>query len=379
MRANVDDYGFALLGLLAFEDPLRADVPAAVAVAREAGIAVVMITGDHAATALEIARQAGIDTAGGVMTGEALAQLDDAALADVVRRVRVFARVAPLQKLRLVRALQACGETVAMTGDGVNDAPALKAAHIGIAMGARGTDVARESAGLVLLDENFARIVDAVRLGRRIDDNLRRAIFYIVAIHVPIAGLAFVPLLLGMPPLLLPVHVVLTEMVIDPLCSFAFEGVPEARGAMQRRPRPRNDHAFRWSRIRGALVAGVVLLGVVLLVWSTSLGAGDSDDTARALAMSALTAGNIALVWMLARPQGAPGLHASRALVAVSLATLLAGAVGLALPAARELLRFAPVSLPALLAALGAGAAAAVAGGWLGSRDGTVRIESGRP
>ncbi|HJV59538.1 MAG TPA: HAD-IC family P-type ATPase, partial [Albitalea sp.] len=217
-------FDFELLGLIAFEDPLRASVPGAVAEARRAGIAVVMITGDHATTALEIARQAGIDTQAGALTGAQLQQLDDAALAEAVRRVRVFARVMPEQKLRLVLAFQAHGETVAMTGDGVNDAPALKAAHIGIAMGVRGTDVAREAAGIVLLDEDFGRIVGGVRMGRRIFDNLRKVMTYITAIHVPIAGLALLPVLVGLPPLMWPVHVVLTEMVIDPVCSLAFEG-----------------------------------------------------------------------------------------------------------------------------------------------------------
>ena len=239
IAAQQHDYAFELVGLVGFEDPLRADVPAAVAQAHAAGIAVVMITGDHAATALSIARQAGIATAAGALTGEQLAALDDAALRRAVREVRVFARVLPQQKLRLVQALQENGETVAMTGDGVNDAPALKAAHIGIAMGVRGTDVAREAAGLVLLDEDFSRIVAGVRTGRRTFDNLRRAMTYIVAIHVPIAGLALLPVLFGLPPLLLPAHVVLTEMVVDPVCSFAFEAVPERPGLMQRPPRPR--------------------------------------------------------------------------------------------------------------------------------------------
>jgi Ca2+-transporting ATPase len=232
------DYDFTLLGLVAFEDPLRASVPAAVAQARGAGIAVTMITGDHAATALAIAGQAGIDVAGGALTGADIARMGDGALAAAVRGVRVFARVMPEQKLALVRALRENGEIVAMTGDGVNDAPALKAAHIGIAMGGRGTDVAREAAGLVLLDDDFCRIVGGVRMGRRIFDNLRKVMTYITAIHVPVAGLALLPLLLGVPPLMLPVHVVLTEMVIDPMCSLAFEGAPEAPDLMDRPPAP---------------------------------------------------------------------------------------------------------------------------------------------
>jgi Ca2+-transporting ATPase len=213
-RDHPHAYDFHLLGLIAFEDPLRASVPAAVAQAQGAGIAVVMITGDYAATALAIAAQAGIDTAAGALTGDMLQTLDDAALAQAVQRVRVFARVTPQDKLRLVRAFHANGEVVAMTGDGVNDAPALKAAHIGIAMGQRGTDVAREAASVVLLDENFGRIVEGVQVGRRIFDNLRKVMTYILAIHVPIAGLALLPVLMGLPPLLLPVHVVITAWLL---------------------------------------------------------------------------------------------------------------------------------------------------------------------
>lgn len=355
---------WTLLGLLGFEDPLRQSVPGAVRVAREAGIEVVMITGDHAATALEIARQAGIAVEAGVLCGPELDAMDDAQLAQAVRTVRVFARIAPLQKLRLVRALQSNGETVAMTGDGVNDAPALKAAHIGIAMGLRGTDVAREAAGLVLMNEEFASIVDGVRLGRRIDENLRRAIFYIVAIHVPIAGLAFVPVMLGTPVLMLPVHVVLTEMIIDPLCSFAFEGVAPAADLMRRPPRPRGEHAFRWISLRQALLAGGLLLLAVLGVWLAALSSGFAAEAARALALCALTAGNITLAWMLARPTGARGLALSLPLALVTAFSGLAIGLGLLLPSAGALLRFAPVAPQALAAAVLAGVLAALAGAW---------------
>jgi P-type Ca2+ transporter type 2C len=268
----------------------------AVALAHGAGIAVVMITGDHAATALAIARQAGIDTAGGVLTGDDLERLDAAALADAVRTVRVFARVMPEQKLHLVQAFGANGHTVAMTGDGVNDAPALKAAHVGIAMGARGTDVAREAAGLVLLDEEFSRIVAGVRMGRHIFDNLRRVMTYITAIHVPIAGLALLPVLFGLPPLMLPVHVVLTEMVIDPVCSLAFERAPEDPRTMQRPPRDPRESLIGWPMVWQGLVQGGALLLVALAIYDVGLRAGMGADTARTLAIVALTAGNLLLV-----------------------------------------------------------------------------------
>ena len=200
------DFAFEFLGLVGLADPLRPSVPEAVSECRSAGIKVVMITGDYPATARAIARQAGLD-AEDLVTGEELEQLSDAELARRVRTATVFARIMPEQKLRIVNALKANGEIVAMTGDGVNDAPSLKAAHIGIAMGGRGTDVAREASSIVLLDDDFGSIVKAVRLGRRIYDNLRKAMGFIFAVHVPIAGLALLPLLFGLPILLGPMHI----------------------------------------------------------------------------------------------------------------------------------------------------------------------------
>jgi Ca2+-transporting ATPase len=266
-----NEYDFRIAGLVAFEDPLRPSVPGAVAQAREAGIAVAMITGDHASTALAVARQAGIDVAQRALTGTQIAQMDDAALADAVRTVRVYARVLPEQKLRLVEAFRRNGDTVAMTGDGVNDAPALKAAHIGIAMGVRGTDVAREAAGLVLLEEDFGRIVGGVRMGRRIFDNLRKVMTYITAIHVPIVGLAMLPLILGLPALLFPVHVVLTEMVIDPVCSLAFESAPEDPQVMKQPPRRSDDRIVGWPMIWRGLLQGGCLLIVTLGLYAGAL------------------------------------------------------------------------------------------------------------
>ena len=245
-----EDMAFTFEGLIAFADPVRADVPQAIAEAKRAGIAVAMITGDYPATALEIARQAGIDASAGVLTGKEIAGLDPDELRERVRRTRVFARIMPEQKLALVEALKADGEVVAMTGDGVNDAPALEAAHIGIAMGQRGTDVAREAADIVLLDDRFVSIVGGVRLGRRIFANLRKALTYVTAIHVPIAGLALLPILMGLPPILYPMHVILLELVVDPVCSLVFEGEPSERHAMQKPPRPRPSRSSAPGRLR---------------------------------------------------------------------------------------------------------------------------------
>ncbi len=360
------DYDFTLLGLVAFEDPLRPSVPAAVAQARRAGIAVVMITGDHPATALAIAAQAGIDTAAGSLTGAQLQGLDEAALAQAVRRVRVFARVTPQDKLRLVRAFHANGEVVAMTGDGVNDAPALKAAHIGIAMGVRGTDVAREAASVVLLEEDFGRIVEGVRLGRRIDDNLRKVMTYIVAIHVPIAGLALLPLLFGLPPLMLPVHVVVTEMIIDPVCSLAFENAPQARGIMERPPRPASAPLVDRALVLRAAWQGLGLLAASLAAYAVAIDAGVPVDEARTLAFIGLTVGNLSLVALNA----AAGLSARRLFAREFrafwvVATLAAGLLVLALtvPAVSDLMRLSPPS-PGALALTLAAIAASTALAW---------------
>lgn len=344
LRSGQHDYDFQPLGWLAFDDPLRASVPGAMAEARSAGIQVAMITGDHVATALAVARQAGIDTQQGALTGEQMATLDDAALQRAVQGVRVFARVMPEQKLRLVQAFQARGEVVAMTGDGVNDAPALKAAHIGIAMGARGTDVAREAAGLVLLDEDFGRIVGAVRMGRRIFENLRKVMTYIIAIHVPIAGLAMLPVLMGLPPLMLPVHVVLTQMVIDPVCSLAFEGAPQDPRCMQRPPRRNDDKLVGWPMLAQGLAQGGLLLAFTLLLYVLALHRAMPADAARTLAILSLTAGNLLLVGVNATAGLGWRAMFDRAFAAfwwVAGITCVALALAMNLPAVRGLLHFA--------------------------------------
>jgi Ca2+-transporting ATPase len=263
------DYQFSLAGLIGLADPIRESVPAAVAECRSAGIRVVMITGDYAATGQAIAAKAGI-VDGEVLTGPELEAMDDAALLARLPFISVFARIMPEQKLRIVEAYKAAGEVVAMTGDGVNDAPSLKSAHIGIAMGKRGTDVAREASSIVLLDDDFGSIVHAIRLGRRIYDNIRKAMAFIFAVHVPLAGFALLPLLLGLPLLFGPIHIALIEMIIDPVCALVFEAEREEGDAMQRRPRHPEQPLFSasmigWSLAKGclafALLAGVFFAG----------------------------------------------------------------------------------------------------------------------
>ena len=265
------DFDFDFLGLVALADPPRTEVPAALAECRGAGVRVIMMTGDHPATARAIAQQVGLSERPEVLTGTQLEALDDAALTERLRHVDLCARLKPQHKLRLVQLLRASGEVVAMTGDGVNDAPALKAADVGIAMGERGTDVAREAAALVLLDDSFARIVAAIRQGRRIDSNIRKAVRFVFAVHVPIIGLALVPTLLHWPVLLLPVHIVLLELLIDPACSIVFEAEAEDSDTMARAPRPVSDSPFAaapllWSVLQGLGLAAVLLGGQAWLV-----------------------------------------------------------------------------------------------------------------
>ena len=265
------DFDFDFLGLVALADPPRTEAPAALAECRRAGVRVIMMTGDHPATARAIAQQVGLSDRPDVITGAELEGLDDASLSERLRHVDLCARLKPQHKLRLVQLLRASGEVVAMTGDGVNDAPALKAADVGIAMGERGTDVAREAAALVLLDDSFARIVAAIRQGRRIDSNIRKAVRFVFAVHVPIIGLALVPTLLHWPVLLLPVHIVLLELLIDPACSIVFEAEAEDSDTMARAPRPVSDSPFAaapllWSVLQGLGLAAVLLGGQAWLV-----------------------------------------------------------------------------------------------------------------
>jgi Ca2+-transporting ATPase len=295
LPAHQHDFVFAFVGLIGLEDPLRPTVANAVDECRRAGIRIIMITGDYVATAESIARQAGLNVAGGAMTGAEIEALEESELRRRIRAVTIFARIRPEQKLRLVGALKANGEIVAMTGDGVNDAPALRAAHVGIAMGQRGTDVAREAASLVLLDDDFGAIVGAVRLGRRIFDNLRKAMAYITAIHVPILGMALAPWLFGWPIVLSPFHVVFLEMVIDPVCSIVFEAEPEESDIMRRPPRPFGERLFAGWTLGISLVQGFVLMLIVLTVYGGALALERSEGVARTVTFVSMVTGNLAL------------------------------------------------------------------------------------
>ncbi len=289
------DFKFHFLGLIGLEDPVRPGASEAIRECYKAGIRVVMITGDYPATAQAIAAQIGMPS-DKVITGPEMAKMDDVTLFQQVRQVSIFSRVVPEQKLRLVSALKANGDVVAMTGDGVNDAPALKSADIGIAMGGRGTDVARESASLVLLDDAFSSIVAAVRQGRRIFDNIKKAMAYILAIHVPIAGMSLIPVLMQWPLVLFPVEVVFLELIIDPACSVVFEAEPEEADIMSRPPRDPQLPLFSRRTIALSLLQGLMVLIIVLAVYAVSLYRGQGAVEARTLTFTTLIIANLGLI-----------------------------------------------------------------------------------
>ena len=337
------DLPLAFTGLVGLADPLRPGVPAAIAECYRAGIRTVMITGDHAGTAQAIAAQAGLARPDALATGREIERMTAHELAKCVARVDVFARVMPEHKLRLVEAYKANGEVVAMTGDGVNDAPALKAAHIGVAMGARGSDVAREAAALVLLHDDFASLVAAVRLGRRIYDNIRKAMSYIVAVHVPTAGMSLLPLLLDWPLLFYPVHIVFLEFVIDPACSIAFEAEAAEANVMRRPPRSASARLFdRWM-LGASLGQGLLAFGAVAVLYGFVLAAGASEASARTVGFEAIVLSNVALI-LGNRSRDASVramLRPNAALWWVVVGALVALALVIYVPLLRDIFRFA--------------------------------------
>jgi Ca2+-transporting ATPase len=352
-------FAFTLLGLAGLADPLRSSVPAAIRECRMAGIRVVMITGDYPITACAIARQAGLE-AKAVLDGPSIEQMGEAELQSAVQHTDIFARIVPAQKLRIVQALKADGAVVAMTGDGVNDAPSLKAADIGIAMGGRGTDVAREAASLVLLDDDFGSIVRTIRLGRRIYDNLRKAMAYIIAVHVPIAGLALLPLLAGLPLIFGPIHIAFLEMIIDPVCAMVFEAEPAEGDIMNRPPRATTSRLFSPALVTWSLLQGTIALLPLAALYAFAFDRGLPEAEARALTFVSLVMVDLELV-LINRSFGTSLIEAvgkrNRALWWVSTVTAALLAIVLGWPAGRELFRFGPFHFHdlALVAAIALG------------------------
>jgi Ca2+-transporting ATPase len=345
---NQHDFEFEYLGLLGLADPVRPGVPEAVQDCYTSGIRVIMITGDYPGTARNIAEKIGLKSSNQIITGPELDAMSDAELQERIKITSIFARAVPEQKLRIVQALKANGEVVAMTGDGVNDAPALKAAHIGIAMGGRGTDVAREAAALVLLDDNFASIVAAVRMGRRIFDNLKKAIAFIFSVHIPIAGMSLIPVLFKWPLVLLPVHVLFLELIIDPACTVVFEMEDDEPDIMQRPPRKLGVPLFGRSMVLSGLIQGLGILAVVVGVYAYAIVLGLGESEARMYVFVSLVIGNLALIFAN-RSQKQSILRSLRipnkALWWVSGGALFFLTLVLTVPALRNVFQFAPLHL----------------------------------
>ncbi len=297
------DFDFTLLGFIGIADPVRPEVPKAIDECRSAGIRVVMMTGDHPITASSIAKKIGLQNPDQVITGAQLKDMSDSELANSVKVVNVFSRVAPAQKLQLVELLKAQGEVVAMTGDGVNDAPALKSANIGIAMGGRGTDVARESASLVLLDDDFGSIVEAIRMGRRVYANLKSALAYLFAVHIPIAGMSVIPVVFKLPLVLLPAHIALLHLIIEPASSVAFEADPADEFVMSRPPRNPRERLFNRGLLLPSFLQGLSIFVALLIIYLVSLQRGQGETDARALVFTTLIISNLMLILMNRGPE----------------------------------------------------------------------------
>jgi Ca2+-transporting ATPase len=380
LPAHQHEFEFRWLGLLGFEDPLRPDVAQSVAECHAAGIRVAMITGDYPVTAAAVARRVGLLHPDRVLTGDELDRLTDSELAARLEDTHVFARIAPLQKLRLVETLKACGDVVAMTGDGVNDAPALRAAHVGLAMGARGTDVAREAAALIIVDDDFTSIVAGIRAGRRVFDNLSKATRYIFAVHVPIAAVSLVPILWGWPLVLLPVHIAFFELIIDPTCSLAFAAEPEEPDLM-RRP-PRAPHA-RLVDTRSGVVGiaqGILAFAAVLWVLLLARARGYEEDAVRSIGFLTLVLVNAGLILAnrnLGRRARAAIEGGNRVLWAVLGIALSLLALVFAITPVRNLFGFAPLALADLALAVGI-AVVSTAAFLLITRAVTFPLESSR-
>lgn len=347
------NYNF--LGLVALADPIRPEAAPAVKLCHEAGIRVIMITGDYPETARRIAAEIGLAT-DKVLTGEEFADLSPAKQKLALEKTSVFSRVAPIHKLTIVKTLKEAGEVVAMTGDGVNDAPALKSAHIGIAMGKRGTDVAREASAIVLLDDNFASIVSGIRLGRRIFANLQKAMAYILTVHMPIIVMSIVPVVAGWPLVLLPIHIVFLEFIIDPSSTLIFEAEPEEPDAMKQPPRRLNSPLFNRRVVILSIIEGLMMSAAVLVVHLLTMQLDWSDEKSRAMTFLLITLMNIAIIFVISgrraladawRKKGKSPLLIVIGIAAVSIAIIYS------IPAVTNLFKLEALSIFEISAALG--------------------------
>ncbi|MCS5711472.1 HAD-IC family P-type ATPase [Candidatus Berkiella aquae] len=353
---NQNDLAFTFIGLLGLSDPLREGIPQAVQECHEAGIRVIMITGDYPLTAKAIGAQAGLSS-NEILTGDELKHLRDEELQNRIQSTNICARITPNQKFRIVKALKANNHIVAMTGDGVNDAPALKSAHVSIAMGNRGSDVAREASTLVLLDDNFASIVNAMRSGRRIFDNMQKSMAFILAVHVPIAGIALFPILFSLPPVFYPLHIALIELIIDPTCSIAFENEPAEKDLMKRPPRKINDPILNKKTIFSALLQGLGVLIITFLIYVLSLKVMPETE-ARTFTFSSLVISNLILIYSnRSRTKSIFRLLTipNKILILIALTTIMILLSTIYLPFFADILHFSPLTINQLLLSFGGG------------------------
>jgi Ca2+-transporting ATPase len=288
---------FQFKGLVAFYDPPKQNIAEVFASFYNAGIDVKIITGDNAATTSTIARQINFKGPEKTMSGEELVKLSDDELAKKVMDINIFTRMFPDAKLKILNALKANGQIVAMTGDGVNDGPALKAAHIGIAMGKKGTEIAKEVSSLILTDDDLAKMVDAIAMGRKIYTNLKKAIQYIISIHIPIILTVFIPLVLGWiyPSIFSPVHVIFLELIMGPTCSIIYENEPMEKNIMQQKPRPFTSTFFNWQELSISIVQGLMITAGTLFIYQYAVQHHYTETTTRTMVFITLICANIFL------------------------------------------------------------------------------------
>lgn len=363
---KITDCSLTLLGLIGLADPPRESVKNDIAVCNKAGIRVVMITGDNGITASSIAKKIGMPNSDHIITGDMLNKMSDEELREKVKDVSIFSRVVPEHKMRIVKAFKENGEIVAMTGDGVNDAPALKYADIGIAMGKRGSEVSREAADLILLDDNFTTIVETVKDGRRIYDNIRKAVGYVFTIHIPIAFASLLAPILGIAPsaiLLLPLHVVLLELIIDPTCSIVLERQPAETDIMDRKPRNQGEKLLNAKIFTKSIIQGLIIFAASFGTYYTTLnGNTDNAPVARAMGLSIIMISNLFLVQVNSSDhdfafKSIARLAKDKVMWAVNIFTIIGLLIILYTPL-NSFLKFEPLSASQLFGAVGIAAIA---------------------
>ena len=352
------DLNFEFLGLIGLEDPIRTDAKAAVEECQQAGINILMITGDHPITAMKIASELGLKNSAVALTGKDIEKMDDSDLQKNLKEVNIFCRMRPIDKQRIVSQLKKSGEIVAMTGDGVNDAPALRESDVGIAMGERGTDVAREAASIVLLDDNFSSIVAAIRIGRKTYNNLQEAFAYLLGIHIPITILSIVPVLFKLPLILLPVHIAFLHLIIEPACTTIFEARSGGPELMTVPPRKSGSAILSKSKLYESLIHGLIMTTTVIGVFAYALSKGLYSTDVRGITFTTLILSNLFLIFIM-RGTKKKG-EDQKLMLFLSATTVIMLGIVLYIPFFRELFRFEPLHFEDLALCLFASSGAAV-------------------